>query len=159
MPRSSTETRSVPFITEETAQRAERELARYFARRHDRRRRQTVEGVLAVLSAYHLGVLSLHYASRSWPNVVEKAFGDFASLAIRLDCCDHPASGSTPALETVAADRLAAIVAAEVPGAKTVTRLLRRATRHFDRAVRAYAKARLQHTNAAPAAAMDEAAE
>ncbi len=158
MPRSSTETVSLQ-ITEEAAERAERELARYFARRHDRQRRQTVEGVLAGLSGYHRGVLSLHYASRSWPDLVEKAFGRFASLAIRLDCCDHPASGSTPALEAVAADRLAAIVAADGPRAKTVTRLLRRATRHFDRAVRAYAKARLQHTKAAPADAMDQAAE
>jgi hypothetical protein len=159
MPRSSTETRSVQ-ITEEDIDRAEHQLERYFARRRDGRRSQNVEGVLAALSAYHRGVLSLHYADRSWPSPVKTAFRGFASLAIRLDCCDHPASGSTPALEAAAAERLAAIVAAEGPHAETVTDLFHRAIDHFHRAVRAYAKARLQHAKAAPAAAaMEQAAE
>ena len=96
----------------------------------------------------------------SWPNAVEKAFGAFASLAIRLDCCAHPASGSTPALEAAAAERLAAVVAAEGPESATVTDLWCRATDHFDRAVRAYVKARRKHTKPSPAQAdLDLAAE
>ena len=59
--------------------------------------------VLATIPAYHLGVLSLHHSDRVWPEPITRAFGAYASLAIRLDCCDHPGAGSTSALEAAAA--------------------------------------------------------
>jgi hypothetical protein len=162
MPRSSTETRSIPIAVEAEAP-VYRELANYFGRRSDLPHREdwreTVAAVLAVLPAYHRGVLALHHAGRAWPKPIDKAFGAFASLAIRLDCCDHPASGSTSALEAAAAERLAAVIAAEGPDSATVAYLWLRATDHFDSAVHAYATARLQHSKAGPAAAMDQAAE
>jgi len=163
MPRT-TITTTRPFkITPEIQEHAERELADYFAGRSNRCRRngwrERVEAVLATVSGYHLGVLRLYHAPRVWPAVITKTFGRSASLAIRLDCCDHPAQGSTAALEAAAAERLAAVIAQEGPRARAVDRLRGRARDHFHAAVRAYAKARAKHVPACPADDMAEAAE
>ena len=163
MPRT-TITTTRPFkITPEIQEHAERELADYFAGRSNRCRRngwrERVEAVLATVSGYHLGVLRLYHAPRVWPEAITKAFGSSASLAIRLDCCDHPAQGSTAALEAAAAERLAAVIAQEGPRARAVDRLRGRACDHFHAAVRAYAKARAKHVGACPADDMAEAAE
>ena len=164
MPRSQTETRS-PQLTFEALEHAEGEVAAYFARRQDKRRRdgwrEAVEAAFAVIPAYHRGVFSLYHADRSWPEVIEKAFGQEAWIAIRLDCCDHPAAGSTPALEAAAAERIAAIIAKEGFDCASVSKLRGRARDHFERAVIAYAKARRKQqarTKAAPTA-LDQAAE
>jgi len=162
MPRT-TITTTRPFkITPEIQEHAERELADYFAGRSNRCRRngwrERVEAVLATVSGYHLGVLRLYHAPRVWPEAITKAFGSSASLAIRLDCCDHPAQGSTAALEAAAAERLVAVIAQEGPTGPTVIDLYGRADDHFDAAVRAYAKARAKHAGAC-AAADDDMAE
>jgi hypothetical protein len=155
MPRSctSTKTRSLP-LSFEALDHAEGELARYYTRRQDKRRRggwrDTVEATLAAIPAYHRGVFSLHYADRSWPDAIRSSFGPYASLAIRLDCCDHPATGSTPSLEAVAAERLAAVIARDGSGCATVTNLHVRAGNHFASSLRAYAKARRKHRAIAP---------
>ena len=148
MPASHTTTRTLN-LTIDLLDRAERELAAYFDRRCDLRRRDgwrdTVAATLATIPAYHLGVLSLRHCARVWPEAITKAFGADASIAIRLDCCDHPGTGSTPALEAAAAERLVAILAKEGRGSPTVLDLSMRAGDHFESAVRAYAKARALH--------------
>ena len=163
MPRTTTTTTPAFKITPEIQEHAERELADYFAGRSNRCRRDgwrdRVEAVLATVSGYHLGVLRLYHAPRVWPAVITTAFGRSASLAIRLDCCDHPAQGSTAALEAAAAERLAAVIAQEGSTSSTVIDLDARADDHFDAAVCAYAKARAKHAGACPADEMAEAAE
>jgi len=163
MPRTTITTTRTFKITPEIQEHAERELADYFARRSNSRRRngwrERVEAVLATVSGYHLGVLRLYHAPRVWPEAITKTFGRAASLAIRLDCCDHPAQGSTAALEAAAAERLAAVIAQEGPRARAVDRLRGRACDHFHAAVRAYAKARAKHVGACPADDMADAAE
>jgi hypothetical protein len=164
MPRSSSETPELQ-LSDYAIDRAEREIEAYFTRPHDGRRhegwRATVEAVLATLPAYHRGVLSLHHdAERSWPAPLRTAFGGCASLAVRLDCCDHPAIGPTPVLEAAAAERLVAIVAAKGTAAARITNLCLRAWDLFDEAVRAYAKARRAHApTRAARAELDQAAE
>ena len=163
MPRTTSTATNAFKITYEILDHAERELDDYFAGRRNFRRgrawRERVEGILATVSGYHLGVLRLYHARRDWPEAIEKAFGSSASLAIRLDCCDHPAQGSTAALEAAAAERLAAVIAQEGPRARAVDRLRGRACDHFHAAVRAYAKARAKHVGACPADDMAQAAE
>ena len=163
MPRTTTTTTPAFKITPEIHDHAERELADYFAGHRNRCRRdgwrERVEAILATVSGYHLGVLRLYHAPRVWPEVITRTFGRSASLAIRLDCCDHPAQGSTAALEAAAAERLAAVIAEEGPTGPTVLDLYARSDDHFDAAVRAYAKARAKHAGACPADDMAEAAE
>ena len=163
MPRTTSTATNAFKITYEILDHAERELDDYFAGRRNFRRgrawRERVEGILATVSGYHLGVLRLYHAPRDWPEAIEKAFGSSASLAIRLDCCDHPAQGSPAALEAAAGARLAGIIAQDGPNARAVARLRGRACDHFHAAVRAYAKARAKHVGACPADDMAEAAE
>ena len=163
MPRTTTTTTPAFKITPEIHDHAERELDAYFAGRRNFGRgrgwRERVETILATVSGYHLGVLRLYYAPRDWPVAIRSAFGASASLAIRLDCCDHPAQGSTAALEAAAGERLAGIIAQDGPNARAVARLRGRACDHFHAAVRAYAKARAKHVGGCPADDMAEAAE
>jgi hypothetical protein len=103
-----------------------------------------VEAILGSLSGYHLGVLSLHHGARVWPEAVTKKLHGFASLGVRLYCADHPATGSTPDLERAAAERIAAMAAVaddDKEASEMLFRLMIRASSHYDRAVRAYAKA------------------
>jgi hypothetical protein len=75
---------------------------------------------------------------------VTKALYGFAARGVRLDRADHPATASTAELERAAAERLAATAAvADVD--KEVSAMLSGlvipASSHYDRAVRAQAKA------------------
>ena len=128
--------------------RAPRELARYFARarRGDARGASdaVVETILDSISAYHRGVLSLHYSGREWPEAVTEALGEFESIAIRLYCADHPATGTTSSLERAAAECIAAKAAVADTDPEAACMLLTlssRAARHHEKAIRAYAKA------------------
>ena len=125
--------------------RAERQLAAYFERKHEGARRrdkdEAVEATFASIPAYHRGVLSLYHDARTWPDAVEKALGQYAAVAVRLDCADHPAVGPTPTVELAAAERIGAIVAAEGEGAPSLAPLFGRAMKHHERALRAFAKA------------------
>jgi hypothetical protein len=124
---------------------AERELEAYFARRRAAAPRdaedEMVEATLASISAYHRGVLTLHHDARTWPEGVVAALSPYASIGVRLDCADHPGAGSTPALEQVAAQRIAALFAAEGDKSQRLTLLFSRAMTHHMRAIRGYAKA------------------
>jgi hypothetical protein len=129
-------------------ERAPGELARYFARSQSGEPLQAedarVEAILGPLSGYHRGVLSLHHGARVWPEAVTKALYGFATLGVRLYCADHPATGSTPQLERAAAERLVAMAAVaddDKEASAVLFGLMIRASRHYDRAVRAYAKA------------------
>jgi hypothetical protein len=129
-------------------ERAPGELARYFARSQSGEALQAkdadVEAILGSLSGYHRGVLSLHHGASVWPESVTKALSGFASLGVRLYCADHPATGSTPELERAAAELLAAKAAVadvDKEASTLLFDLMVRASRHYDRAVRAYAKA------------------
>ena len=124
------------------------ELAGYFARSQSGEALQAkdadVEAILGSLSGYHRGVLSLHHGVRVWPKAVTKALMGYASLGVRRYCADHPATGSTRELERAAAECLAAKAAvAEVDNeaAAMLLDLVVGASRHYERAVRAYAKA------------------
>jgi hypothetical protein len=98
-------------------ERAERELAAYFGRPRDAAAlsedNAEVASLLQSISAYHRGVLGLYHDARTWPAPVKKQFGNYTALAIRLYCADHPAVGSTPTLERLAAEQLAATLEAE----------------------------------------------
>jgi hypothetical protein len=126
-------------------ERAERELAAYFARRRAAAPRnaedEAVEATFASVSAYHRGVLTLYHDTRTWPEGVVASFRAYAAIAVRLDCADHPAVGSTPALEQVAAQRIAALFAAESHDSTRLNLLHARAWTHHMRAMRAYVKA------------------
>jgi len=129
-------------------ERAPGELAGYFARSQSGEPLQAedadVGAILGSLSAYHRGVLSLHHRARAWPEAVTKALSGFASLGVRLYCADHPATGSTPELERVAAEGLAAKAAVadvDKDASAMLIDLVVRASSHYDTAVRAYAKA------------------
>jgi hypothetical protein len=103
-----------------------------------------VEAILGSLSAYHRGVLSLHHRVRVWPAAVTKVLGGYVNLGIRLYCADHPASGSTSELERAAAETLAAkaaIAEDDKDACFLLADLTGRAAAHYDRAIRAYAKA------------------
>ena len=124
--------------------RATRELAAYFASVRGKRppceNTAAVEATLAAVGGYRLGVLRLYHDARVWPAAVTKRFGKLASIAVRLDCADHPAEGSTPALEAAAAERLAAMASGD--GATyALAELEHRAGRHYRRALRGYTKA------------------
>jgi hypothetical protein len=129
-------------------ERAPGELAGYFARSQSgeplRAEDADVEAILGSLSGYHRGVLSLHHGARVWPEAVTRALCGFASLGVRLYCADHPATGSTPELERAAAEGLAAKAAVadvDKEASAMLFDLMVRASRHYERAVRAYAKA------------------
>jgi hypothetical protein len=128
--------------------RAPGQLARYFARSQSGEPLQAedadVEAILGSLSGYHRGVLSLHHGARVWPEAVAKALDGFASLGVRLYCADHPATGSTADLERAAAVRIVAMAAVadvDKEASAMLFGLMIRASSHYDRAVRAYAKA------------------
>jgi hypothetical protein len=120
-------------------ERAVRELGVYFARSFAHAplsdENAAVEAILLSISAYHRGVLELFHDTRTWPGAIQKTLGEFTALAVRLDCVDHPATGSTAALEKIAGERLAA------EGPEVLIELWVRAERHYQRALRAYTKA------------------
>ena len=124
------------------------DLAGYFARSQSGEPLQAqdadVGAILASLSGYDRGVLTLHHRARVWPEAVTKALHGFASLGIRLYCADHPATGSTPELERAAAEVLAAkaaVAAVDADASAMLHDLVLRASDHHDCAVRAYANA------------------
>jgi hypothetical protein len=129
-------------------ERAPAQLAGYFARSQRgeplRPEDTEVEAIFGSLGGYHRGVLSLHHRARVWPEAVAKALHGFPSLGVRLYLADHPATGSTPALERAAAEHLAAKAAVADVDKDAHAMLFDlgiRASAHYDRAVRAYAKA------------------
>jgi hypothetical protein len=144
---SSVRLRRIPPLAH-FEERAPDELAAYFARKRSgqplRPEDADVEAIFGSLSGYHRGVLSLHHSARVWPPAVTKALDGFASLGIRLYCADHPATGSTPELERAAAEHLAAKAAvadSDKEASAMLFDLMIRASVHYDKAVRAYAKA------------------
>jgi hypothetical protein len=136
-------------------ERASRELAAYFASVHGTGPRSAdsaeVETILGEVSAYHRGVIALYHDARVWPEPVKKALGAYTALAVRLYCADHPASGSTQALEASAADRLAEIAAADGAVSLPLMDLENRAYHHYSAALHAYAKALRARERAATA--------
>jgi hypothetical protein len=103
---------------------------------------QEVESVLHTISAYERGVLSLYHTVRAWPAPLLKRLGRYTAIAIRLDCADHPAVGSTPTLEQRAAERLTASLTDEGPLSARILDLYCRAVEHHADAAEAYFKAR-----------------
>ena len=128
--------------------RAERELADYFrSSREDGTRNHehaNVESRLQSISAYHRGVLRLYNDARTWPVLVEEAFGHYAAIAIRLDCAAHPTAGSTCTLELLAAERMAAQITSDGDMSPRLFNLYCRAVQHYSDAIGAYAKARCE---------------
>ena len=144
---SSVRVRRIPSLAR-FEERAPDELAAYFARARSgeplRPEDADVEAIFGSLSGYHRGVLSLHHSARVWPPVVTKALDGFASLGVRLYCADHPATGSTPELERAAAEHLAAkavVAKTDKEASAMLLDLMIRASAHYEKAVRAYAKA------------------
>lgn len=144
---SSVRLRRIPPLAH-FEERAPKELAAYFARVRSgeplRPEDADVAAIFGSLSGYHRGVLSLHHAARVWPPAVTKSLQEFATLGVRLYCADHPATGSTPELERAAAEHLAAMAAVtetDKDASALLVDLYVRASDHYHRAVRAYAKA------------------
>jgi len=144
---SSVRVRRIPPLAR-FEERAPDELAAYFARARSgeplRPQDAEVEAIFGSLSGYHRGVLSLHHSARVWPEAVTKALHGFATLGVRLYLADHPATGSTPELERAAAEHLAAkaaVAGTDKDAHAMLFDLMLRASAHYDRAVRAYAKA------------------
>jgi hypothetical protein len=124
--------------------RAGRELRAYFAAGGSiasaNGASPAVKAVLDAIPAHHRGALGLHYRARFWSDAVNSALGEDAGVAIRLYCAEHPAAGPTPVLEQAAADRIAAIFAAEGVESWTLQKLCDRAHAIHADAVSAYAK-------------------
>jgi hypothetical protein len=124
--------------------RAEGELREYFAAggtiASANGASPAVKAVLDAIPAHHRGALGLHYRPRFWSDAVTSALGAHAGIGIRLYCVDHPAAGPTPVVERAAADRIAAIYAAEGADSPTLDKLSDRASELVHRAVHAYAK-------------------
>jgi hypothetical protein len=144
---SSVRLRRIPPLAH-FEERAPDELAAYFARKRSgqplRPEDAEVEAIFGSLSGYHRGVLSLHHGARVWPPAVTKALHGFATLGVRLYCADHPATGSTPELERAAAEHLAATAAVaetDKEASAMLWDLYVRASVHYEKAIRAYAKA------------------
>jgi hypothetical protein len=127
-----------------------------------------IEAWLRAVPAFHRGALSLRYRRRPWPWAIVREFGGLSSLAVRLECALHPATGKTnEELEKAAIERIentieareAARVAAAVacskatsmhphdedpplPAGVDIARLDYRAERHVALAIRALGKVR-----------------
>jgi hypothetical protein len=142
VPRDRVSSVRIPKLVE-LEKRAAEDLAAHFAAPQGEGSAEVEENLRAV-SAYHRGVLTLHYRPRPWPAAVEKALSPYTSLAIRLYCADRPAPGSTQWLEEAAAARLAEMAANDDESGDdelALSKLEHRAARHHHRALRAYAKA------------------
>jgi hypothetical protein len=72
-----------------------------------------IEAWLKAVPAFHRGALSLRYRRRPWPAAIVRQFGGLSSLAIRLECALHPATGKTnEELEKAAIERIEKTIAA-----------------------------------------------
>ncbi len=72
-----------------------------------------IEAWLKAVPAFHRGALSLRYTPREWPGAIVREFGDLSSLAVRLECSLHPATGKTNAeLEKASVERIEKAIAA-----------------------------------------------
>jgi hypothetical protein len=66
-----------------------------------------IDAWLKSVAAFHRGALSLRYRRREWPGAIEREFGELSSLAVRLECAAHPATGKTNReLEQAAVERI-----------------------------------------------------
>jgi len=118
-----------------------------------------IDAWLHAIPAFHRGVLALRYVERAWPTCIAEEFGELASVVVRLECALHPSVGvSTEALERASVERLEEAIARcegvrarRVPGGRErpmtarengLVRFRRRAHRHVDAALRAFARAR-----------------
>jgi hypothetical protein len=54
-----------------------------------------IEAWLKAMPAFHRGALSLRYTPKEWPPVIVREFRELSSLAVRLECALHPATGKT----------------------------------------------------------------
>jgi hypothetical protein len=92
---------------------------------------------LGHLQPFDRGALELMFMPRAWPAPIERSFGSFASLVVRLECAGHvPEEGATlECLEEAATKRLEGKIARR---SGEVRRLIERAEAHEKRAIRAY---------------------
>jgi hypothetical protein len=66
-----------------------------------------IDAWLKAVPAFHRGALSLRYRPKEWPRAIGREFGDLSSLAVRLECALHPATGKTNAeLEKASVERI-----------------------------------------------------
>jgi len=66
-----------------------------------------IDAWLKSVAAFHRGALSLRYRRREWPGAIVSEFGELSSLAVRLECAAHPATGKTNReLEQAAVERI-----------------------------------------------------
>jgi hypothetical protein len=129
-----------------------------------------IEAWLKAVPAFHRGALSLRYTPKKWPRAIVREFGGLSSLALRLECALHPATGMTnEELEKASVERIekalaerearTAGLADEAAGSKAtsmpqededpplpagvdIVRLEYRADRHVKLAIRALGKVR-----------------
>ena len=106
---------------------------------------------------FHRGALSLRFVRREWPVWLREELGALTSLAVRIECSEHPGIGSTEAMELASVERLREVVRlagfarADRAGWATETldhpvdtleRLRQRSKKHVKAAVRALAEVR-----------------
>jgi hypothetical protein len=117
----------------------------------------TIDARFKRISSFQRGVLALRFAKRSWPDDIQREFGVVASVAVRMECAQHPAVGTTDDVEAAAVERLTEIIRrARIERARrggrlaetlygpelTIQKLFLRAARYVSAAVRALAAVR-----------------
>jgi hypothetical protein len=118
-----------------------------------------IDAWLRAIPPFHRGALALRFVPRAWPTCIAEAFGELASVVVRLECALHPAVGvSTETLEHASVERLRRDIACSERARarraptgrdrpmtvtdKGLSRLLRRAHLHVENGLRALARAR-----------------
>jgi hypothetical protein len=99
--------------------RPDDELTRYFARPNrdppggdlgadDEAWALAVRRRLAQLPSFQSGALGMRFQPRSMPSLLDRAFGPYATIVVRLDCIAHPSKVPRPIeeLETLSVRRL-----------------------------------------------------
>jgi hypothetical protein len=117
----------------------------------------TIDARFTQIGSFHRGVLALRFAKRSWPDAIRRELGVVASVAVRIECAQHPAVGTTDEVEAAAVERLSEIIRrANIEKARrggrlaetlygpelTIQKLFLRAARYVNAAVRALAAVR-----------------
>ena len=130
--------------------RPDDELARYFARpnqdppggdlgRDDEAWVLAVRRRLAQLPAFQTGALGMRFRKRSLPSLLDRAFGPYGTIVVRLDCIAHPSQVPRPIeeLEILAVRRLEEALLLRLDGQR-IKRLHRRARGLVAEAIEAY---------------------
>jgi hypothetical protein len=98
---------------------------------------RAIAETLGYLQPFDRGALELMFTARAWSAPIERSFGSYASLVVRLECAGHVPQEGAPleSLEEAATKRLEGKIARR---SGEVRRLIERAEAHEKRAIRAY---------------------